>query len=86
MVQLITVGNSIWHKWVKHIGKSDDKDASQIVSFCSCSFNSFLASGDFCCLLITFAITLDPDHCRQILFLKEFFEKKVCRRQQKQKK
>ena len=27
----------------------------------SISFNSFLASGDFCCLLITFSNSLDPD-------------------------
>ena len=25
------------------------------------NFNSFCASGDFCCLLITFAVSLDPD-------------------------
>ena len=28
-------------------------------------FNSFLASGDFCCLLITFTNSLDPDQDRQ---------------------
>ena len=28
-------------------------------------FNSFLASGDFCCLLINFANSLDPDQARQ---------------------
>ena len=27
--------------------------------------NSFLASGDFCCPLITFANSLDPDQDRQ---------------------
>ena len=30
-------------------------------------FNSFLASGDFCCLLITFASSLDPDQDQQIV-------------------
>ena len=29
------------------------------------SFNSFPAVGDFCCLLITFANSLDPDQARQ---------------------
>ena len=52
-------------------------------------FNYFLASGDFCHLLITFANSLDPDQDRQrvrsdldpnrsdtlIVFPKEFFEK-----------
>ena len=28
-------------------------------------FNSFLASSDFCCLLITFANSLDPDQDQQ---------------------
>ena len=28
-------------------------------------FNSLLARGDFCCLLITFANSLDPDQARQ---------------------
>ena len=51
--------------------------------------NSFLACSDFCCLLITFANSLDTDQDRQnvgpdldpnyfyilIVFLKEFFEK-----------
>ena len=27
--------------------------------------NSFFARGNFCCLLITFANSLDPDHDRQ---------------------
>ena len=30
-------------------------------------FNSLPASGDFCCLLITFANSLDPDQARQIV-------------------
>ena len=30
-----------------------------------CSFNSFPASGDFCCLLITFADSLSPDQAQQ---------------------
>ena len=50
-------------------------------------FDSFLASGDFCLLLKTFANSLDPDQDQQnvgpdrgpnsltLLFLKEFFEK-----------
>ena len=45
-------------------------------------FNSFLASGDFCCLLITFANNLDPDqawhaYCLTLLGYswKIFFEK-----------
>ena len=29
------------------------------------AFNSFHASGDFCCLLITFANSLDPDQDQQ---------------------
>ena len=50
--------------------------------------NSFLAGGEFCCLLITFANSLDPDQDRLnvgpdlvpngltlIMVLKEFFEK-----------
>ena len=49
-------------------------------------FNSYLASGDFCRLLITFANSLDPDQDRQkvspdldpnsltlLAFLKDFF-------------
>ena len=28
-------------------------------------FNSLLSRGDFCCLLITFANSLDPDQARQ---------------------
>ena len=49
--------------------------------------NSFPASGDLCCLLITFAKSLDPDQARQnvrpdldpncltlMVFLKDFFE------------
>ena len=51
-------------------------------------FNSFLASGNFCRLLITFANILDPDQAQQwawsgskmfdilMVFLKDFFEKK----------
>ena len=53
-------------------------------------FNSFLARGDFCCLLITLANSLDPDQDQQnvgpdldpilfdalIVFLEEYFEKK----------
>ena len=55
---------------------------------CMQSVNSFPASGDFCCLLITFANSLDPDQARQkvghnrnpkcltlMVFLKDFFEK-----------
>ena len=45
-------------------------------------FNTFLASDDFCHLLITFANSLDPDQDRcfklfdtLIVFLKEFFFK-----------
>ena len=58
--------------------------------------NSFLAKRDFCRLLITFTNSLNPDQDRQnvgpdldpncltlILFLKETFERKVSRRQQK---
>ena len=54
----------------------------------SSEFNSFLATGDFCRLLITFTNSLVPDQDRQnvvpdldpnrltlIVFLKEFFEK-----------
>ena len=50
--------------------------------------NSFLASSEFCCLLIAFTNSLDPNQDRQnvgpdldpnyltfIVFLKEFFEK-----------
>ena len=50
--------------------------------------NSFLASTEFCCLLITFTNSLDPNQDQQnvgpdldpncltlIVFLKEFFEK-----------
>ena len=55
-----------------------------------CYFSSFLASGDFCHLLITFANSLQPDQDLQnvvpdldqnclidtlIVFLKDFFEK-----------
>ena len=29
------------------------------------AFNPFLARGNFCCLLIIFANSLDPDHDRQ---------------------
>ena len=47
------------------------------------TLNSFLASGDFCCLLITFANSLDPDEIRPdnmwgqtddtlMLFMEEF--------------
>ena len=52
--------------------------------------NSFLANGNFCHLLITFANSLDPDQDRQdvgpdldsscftlIMFLKEFFGEKL---------
>ena len=43
--------------------------------------NSFNACGDFCRLLIAFANSLDPDQDRLfdtlIVFLKEFFEKKI---------
>ena len=49
---------------------------------CACTFNSFLASGDLCLLLITYASSLDPDQDRQ---KKANFEKKASRRQQKQK-
>ena len=28
---------------------------------CTCSFNSFITSSDVCCLLITYASSLDPD-------------------------
>ena len=35
---------------------------------CCSVFNRFLASGDFCHLLITFAISLDPDQAQQNLF------------------
>ena len=39
-------------------------------------FNSFLASGDFCRLLKTFANSLDPDlFDTLIVFMKEFFGK-----------
>ena len=58
--------------------------------------NSFLARGDFCHLLITFASILDPEQDRQnvgsdldsncltllIVFLKEFFEKLIFKSQQ----
>ena len=43
-------------------------------------FNSFLASNNFCCLLITFTNSLDPDQETNLLllivFLKEFLEEK----------
>ena len=54
--------------------------------FCICiSINSFPTSGDFCCLLITLANSLDPDQARRnvgpdldpncLVFLKDFFYK-----------
>ena len=60
-----------------------------LISKVTISFNFFLACGNFCHLLITFANSLTPDQDRQnvghdldpncltllILFLKDFFEK-----------
>ena len=49
--------------------------------------NSFLPSGDFCCLLKNFAKSLNPHldpNCLTyalIVFLKEFFEKEFCRKE-----
>ena len=36
-----------------------------LVIMAQCFLSSSLASGDFCCLLITFANSLDPDQDRQ---------------------
>ena len=63
--------------------------------------NSFFASGDFCCLLIMFANSLDPNHDQHltecpswsgtkafdtlIVFLKEFFLKQIDRKQMTKK-
>ena len=35
-----------------------------MIFFYLLAINSFFASGDFCCLLITFANSLDPDQDR----------------------
>ena len=63
----------------------------------SFNFDSYLANGDFFCLLITFANSLYPDQDQQsisldqdpnpwtlIAFLKEFFEKFNLKKQQQQ--
>ena len=56
-----------------------------IIIYSMIRVNSFLASGDFCHLQITFANSLDPDQDRQnvgpdlvpncLTLIKEFFEK-----------
>ena len=45
-----------------------DKDSGKILAslgYCICMLHSFLASSDFCPLLITFANSLDPDQDQQ---------------------
>ena len=39
--------------------------SQKVVSTSSFVFNSLLSRGDFCCLLITFANSLDPDQASQ---------------------
>ena len=39
--------------------------SQKVVSTSCFVFNSLPARGDFCCLLITFANSLDPDQARQ---------------------
>ena len=39
--------------------------SQKVVSTSCFVFNSLPAKGDFCCLLITFANSLDPDQARQ---------------------
>ena len=48
--------------------------SQKVVSTSCFVFNSLPARGDFCCLLITFANSLDPDQARQMSSLagKEF--------------
>ena len=43
---------------IKHALSHTKNETNQIILQ---SFNSFLASGDFCCLMITFANSVDPD-------------------------
>ena len=49
---------------------------------CTRTFNSFITSRDVCCLLITYASSLDPDQDRP----KKSILKKVSRRQEKHEK
>ena len=39
--------------------------SQEVVSISCFVFNSMPTRGDFCCLLITFTNSLDPDHARQ---------------------
>ena len=50
--------------WIyNYYGKMPPIGKEIIFKFCcgTCIINSFLASGDLCCLLITFANSLNPD-------------------------
>ena len=41
--------------------------SQKVISTCCFVFNSLPARGDFCCLLITFANSLNPDQARQVV-------------------
>ena len=54
-----------WKKLEPNITNSSQGFSQKVVSTSCSVFNSSPASGDFCCLLITFANSLDPDQARQ---------------------
>ena len=51
---------------------------------CTSTFNSFITSSEICCLLITYASSLDPDQDRPKK--KKLILKKASRRQEKHEK
>ena len=64
----LAVANTLT-KWKKlELNETEfSQGLSQKVVSRSCSvFNSLPTSGDFCCLLITFANSLDPNQARQV--------------------
>ena len=67
-IPMLTLAQNLMYKWKKL--EPNEINFSQgfsqkVVSTSFFVFNSLPARGDFCCLLITFANSSDPDQTRQ---------------------